>query len=258
MLPNLLLQIGPLPVYTFGVILAATFLLGVFLFWRGATREGFASDPTFDLIFLSVLAALLGGRLSFLIFTGEPPLTDLPAFGGAIFRVGEGVFWAPAFLLGFIAFYLYTARKREWSFFKLADLATPVLALAQGIALLGAEITGYLSSVVFAGLGFLVLFLILELIKKRVATTGVIFSAYLSLAGILTILSEYLRREKAVAFGVDLNYLLGALLAIAGALGLLYHARHRFAQALRAGLFARLLGRVENQLRFKLKRGQRR
>lgn len=58
MLPGLLLQLGPLPVYSFGLILAVTFVLGVFLFWRAATREGFASDPIFNPIFLSTVFAL--------------------------------------------------------------------------------------------------------------------------------------------------------------------------------------------------------
>jgi len=260
MLPNLLLQIGPLPVYTFGVILAAAFLLGVFLFWRVAMREGFASDPIFDLIFLSVLAALIGGRLSFIVFTGDPSLSEgLSAFGGAILQVGEGIFWAPAFLFGLTAFYLYIRRRKEWSFFKLTDLVVPILALGQGIGFLGAEIAGYLSSVAYIGVGFLGLFLILEFAKRRATTSGVISFVYLLFSGFLTVLSEYLRVTKAEAFGIDLNYFLGAILSLVGVLGLLYHARRRFASALgglRVGLFAHLLGRVERQLRFKLKRRQ--
>jgi len=216
MLPDLLIQIGPLPVYIFGVVLAATFVLGFFLFWRAAIKEGFASDPIFDLIFLSTLSALIGGRLLFIITTGEisDPL--------AILRVGEGIFWAPAFLLGLAVFYLYIRRRKEWSFLKLADLAVPVVALGQGLGFLGAEATSYLLSVAYIGVGYLGLFLVLKLIKRKIATSGIVFFVYLFLAGLLTIFSGYLRATKALAFGVDLNYLLGGVLLIGGVLGLLY------------------------------------
>lgn len=270
MLPNLLLQLGPLPVYTFGVILGAAFLLGVFLFWRAAKRAGFASDPIFDLIFLSVVFALVGGRLVFIASTaGLAEWWDDPF---SLFRVGEGVFWAPAFLFGLIVFYLYIRRRSRsagWSFYKLADLAAPVLALGQGIGFLGAEITSYLSSVGYVALGYFGLFLILEFLRRKVTTGGAVFAVYLFLAGLLTAASEHLRTSKAFAFGADLNFLLGGMLLVAGALGLL-------------GLFARscgivaslrgvpsgtplrervtvppIIGRVETQLRFKLK-GRRR
>jgi len=216
MLSDLLIQIGPLPVYIFGVVLAAIFVLGFFLFWRAAVKEGFASDPIFDLIFLSTLSALIGGRLSFIVTTGEisDPL--------AILRVGEGIFWAPAFLTGLAVFYLYIRRRKEWSFLKLADLVAPVMALGQGLGFLGAEATSYLLSVAYIGIGYLSLFLILEFIKRKIATSGIVFFAYLFLAGLLTFLSEYLRATKAFAFGVDLNYFLGGVLSIGGVLGLLY------------------------------------
>lgn len=257
--PNLLLQIGPFSVYTFGVVLAAIFFLGVFLFWRAATREGFASDPIFDLIFLSALATLVGGRLSFIILTGEPPLTDDPL---AILRVGEGIFWAPAFFFGLSAFYLYTKQRKEWSFLKLADLAVPLLALGQGIGYLGAEVTSYITSAVWAGVGFLGLFLILEFTRRRITASGIIFFVYLLLGGLLTILSEYLRIIKAFAFGVDLNYLLGAVLSIGGILGLLYlFVRSKgILTVLRDKITISpfiFIGRVEKQLRFRLKVGQR-
>lgn len=263
-LPDLLLQIGPLPVYAFGVILGVAFLLGVFLFWRAATREGFASDPIFDLIFLSVFSALFGGRISFVISTGEPsPANGLAAFGGAILRVGEGVFWAPAFLFGLVVFYLYIrqrSRSAGWSFYKLADLAAPVLALGQGIGFLGAEITSYLSSVGYVALGYFGLFLILEFLRRKVTTSGTVFSVYLFLAGLLTAASEHLRTSKAFAFGADLNFLLGGMLLVAGALGLLgLFARSRGIVALlrERVTVPPIIGRVETQLRFKLK-GRRR
>lgn len=244
MFPNLLFQLGPLSVYSFGVILAAIFVLGVFLFWRAATREGFASDPIFDLIFLSTFVALAGGRLSFIIATNPSSLAKDPL---SLFRVGEGIFWAPAFLFGLVASYLYTRRKKEWSFFKLADLVAPVLALGQGVGFLGAEATDFLSSTIGLwpiGVGFLALFVFLELGKRKISASGVIFCLYLLASGFLIAVSEYLREMKTVAFEIDLNYLLGAGLVVGGVLGLFWQG----------GLLAFIRGGVVRQPRFKLKR----
>jgi len=255
-LPNLLLQLGPLSVYSFGMILAAIFLVGVFLFWRGATREGFASDPIFDLIFLCTLSALFGGRLSFILLTGEPSLFNDPL---AIFRVGEGIFWMPSFLLGLIAFYLYIRRRvatSGWSFFKLADLVVPIVALGQAIGFLGAQVTGYLSSVISPAFGYLGLTLILIFVKRKVVTTGVVFFLYLLLSGFLTVGGEYLRQVKAVALGIDLNYLLGATLLTAGFAGLLYQflrSRKLFPSLQIKFSVPTFLGEIEKQLRFRLK-----
>src|SRR3972149_2730658 len=48
---------------TFGIVLALSYLLGVFLFWRWGRREGFSSDDLFDLVLVSSLGALAGGKL---------------------------------------------------------------------------------------------------------------------------------------------------------------------------------------------------
>ncbi len=250
MLPNLLVQFGPFPVYTFGVILAVTFFLGIFLFWRAATRAGFASEPIFDLIFLSTFFALLAGRISFVVVSGE--LSD-PL---AILRMGEGVFWAPAFAVGLTVFYLYVKRRREWSFLKLADIAAPLVSLGQGIGFLGAEATLYLPSAAAVGAGYLGLFVLLMLGRRKITTIGIIFSLYLFGAGFLTILSEYLRPVKAVAFGVDLNYYLGGALLVGGFSTLVYlFARSRGLLALiqRKGTPFPVVGEVAKRLRFRLK-----
>lgn len=255
-----LLQIGSFSIYSFGVFLALTFILGVFLFWRAATQVGFASETIFDLVFLSSLVALLVGRVFFLLAVGSPSITNPLAFGKAILQVGEGIFWAPTLLSGLGTFYLYTRRRREWSFFKLADLAVPVLALGEGLVLLAAEATAYLSSAFYVGIGYLGLFVVLELVRRRTATGGATFWTYLLFSGALTLLFEFQRGMKTLAFGTDLNYFFGIAFLVAGGSGLIYLlARSRgildFINERTA--VPSFVGKVEKQLRFRLKEGQR-
>jgi prolipoprotein diacylglyceryltransferase len=245
-----LLQLGSFSVYPFGIALAVVFILGVFLFWREARREGFASDAVFDLIFLSSFTALIIGRLSFVLLTGgEFSLS-------AISRVGEGVFWAPAFLAGLGAFYLYVRRREGWSFPKLADLAALVLALGQGLIFIVAELTGYLPSIAVFGAGYLGLSAVLAFLKKRSPASGAVFSIYLIGFGLLNILAEPQRSGPAIASHIRLNYVFAVILAVLGIL----MAFRSFAglRALWAALRQRVVvpqvfKRVEKQLQFKLK-----
>jgi prolipoprotein diacylglyceryltransferase len=255
-----LLQIGSFSVYSFGLFLAFIFILGAFIFWRAATRSGFASDTVFDLTFLSSLVALLVGRVFFLLSAGSPSITEPIAFAAAILRVGEGIFWAPAFLAGLCVFYIFTRRRKEWSFFKLADLAVPVLALSEGLVLLAALATAHLASALYVSIGYLVLFFFLEFLRRKVATSGVVFWVYLLFSGALTLLLEFQRELKTLAFGTDLNYLLGIALWIAGGSGLIYFlARSRgVLDAIHQRIsVSPLFGKVEKQLQFRLKEGRR-
>jgi len=249
-----LLSLGGYSVYGFGVLLALIFLLGAFLFWRWARQEGFASDAIFDLVFLPSSVALLTGRLSYLFLTGSA----VTLF--AAVRVGEGIFWAPAFIAGLATFYLYTRRRAEWSFSKLADLAAPVLALGQGLVFLVAEAVSYLRLAALAGVGYLALFALLALIRKKRMSSGVVFSIYLAGSGLLTLFFEGQREAKAVVLGINLNYLFAAALVALGILMFLgsFAPARNIVSAFRREVAAFLpFRRLEKQLQFKLK-GRRR
>lgn len=66
MLP-VLLKIGPLPVYTFGLLLGIGFLISLFIVYRFAKKEYFDEEKVFDTVFLSILVGFLGARLVYII-----------------------------------------------------------------------------------------------------------------------------------------------------------------------------------------------
>ena len=209
-----LLNLGPVNVYTFGLILGFSYLLAVFYFWRLGKGQGFSSESLLDMVFLSSLFGLLGGRVSFLIFQGA-------GFGWAdLFRIGEGFFWAGAFILGLAAFAVFSWAKK-WSFFVLADSAVLALALGQAFGYFGAEFTDYLPFAFYLSIGYLFLFALLRYLKGRL-DPGLVFFAYLSFSGGLIGLAEWLRPDKAVWQGVNLNHLAGILLGGAGVLGVAF------------------------------------
>jgi len=207
-----LLTLGPVNVYPFGLILGSAYLAAVFYFWRLGKRQGFSSESLLDAVFLSSLFGLLGGRVSFLLFQGT-------GFGPAdLLRIGEGFFWAGGLFLGLAAFAGFSWVKR-WSFFVLADSAALALALGQALGYFGAEYADYLPFAFYPSMGYLFLFALLRFLRGRI-DPGLIFSAYLFFSGNFVWFTEWLRPDKAVWQGVNLNYLSGIVLGIAGAVGI--------------------------------------
>lgn len=212
MLPNLLLRLGPFPVYSLGFFLAGSYFLGILIFWRLGKKEGFSSDDIFDLIFLTSLVALVGGRVLFLAFTGDmrDPL--------ALIRVKEGVLWAGSFTAGLIAFTLFI-RVKSWSFLRVADLAALALAFGQAVGFLGAQLSAYLPFALYLSVGYLALGGLLWLLRPRSAS-GVTLFVYLLLSGPLIYFAEWLRPAKALWGVVNLNFAFAVLISLTGFLGL--------------------------------------
>src|SRR3972149_8772355 len=104
---------------TFGIVLALSYLLGVFLFWRWGRKEGFSSDDLFDLVLVSSLGALAGGKL--------PPLfVEIPS---DFYGVG-------AVLAGATALVIFSSFRR-WSFLRILGLAALALSFSEAMAFLG-------------------------------------------------------------------------------------------------------------------------
>ena len=212
MSPNLLFSLGPFPIYTFGALVAVSFLLGTFLFWRFGKKEGFSSDDLFDLILITSFTALVGGRaLHLALFGGVDHFIDL-------LRVGEGMLWVGAFVFGFTALAVFVWLKK-WSFFRIGDLTALALAFGQSVGFLGAELIDYIPFAFYPALGYLVLGGLLWFLLRR-ASPGVPFFLYLVFSGVFIYFAEWLRPEKAIWMGVNVNFVFGFLLSLLGVLGL--------------------------------------
>jgi phosphatidylglycerol:prolipoprotein diacylglycerol transferase len=62
-----LFKIGPLTVHTYGVLVAAGFLLGLYLAVSQAKKEGIPPNKIVDLGFYILLSALVGSRLFYVM-----------------------------------------------------------------------------------------------------------------------------------------------------------------------------------------------
>ncbi len=133
-----LFSIGPVTVYTYGVLLAASYLLGLWVAMVRAKKRGLDSNHILDLGIYIIIAALVGAKLLLLVV--EPgqytrSLTDFLSLA----RSG-GVFYGGLILAVLVAFwYMWRHRLPLWS---VSDIFAPGIALGHVIGRMGCFFAG--------------------------------------------------------------------------------------------------------------------
>jgi phosphatidylglycerol:prolipoprotein diacylglycerol transferase len=134
----LLFKIGPLPVHTYGFLIAVGFLMAVGVIRRLAERSKLDVDRTLDLTFWCLVVGFGGARLLYVITRFSTFMMD-PV---SIFRVWEGglVFLGgPLAVLPFLVWYFKKYRLPMWS---TADALVPGLTIAHAMGRLGCLAAG--------------------------------------------------------------------------------------------------------------------
>ncbi|WP_101843068.1 prolipoprotein diacylglyceryl transferase [Halobacillus sp. Marseille-P3879] len=129
-LDRVLLQLGPLSIYWYGVIIATGAFLGLLIATRETERLGLKKDYMVDIVVYAIPIAILSARLYYVIFewdryVGEP--------WWKVFAIWEGGIAIHGALIGsFLTAYFYTKIK-GLSFWMIADIAAPSIILGQAI-----------------------------------------------------------------------------------------------------------------------------
>jgi phosphatidylglycerol:prolipoprotein diacylglycerol transferase len=133
-----LLELGPLTVYTYGVLLAAAYLLGLKLAMVRAERRGLDSARVLDLGIYIIIAALIGAKLLLLIvdfntFRNDPrELLTLARSGG--------VFYGGLILAVTVA--LWYIRRAGLPLWTTCDVFAPGIALGHVVGRFGCFFAG--------------------------------------------------------------------------------------------------------------------
>jgi phosphatidylglycerol:prolipoprotein diacylglycerol transferase len=134
-----LFRIGPVEIHSYGTMLMLGFVAGILLARRSARRAGLPADLPLDLGVWLLIAGVIGSRLLFVainwhLYLGRPvEMVRIWDDGGLSFHGG---------LLGGVVAAAIFARRRGLSFWALADMAAPGLALGYGIARFGCLLNG--------------------------------------------------------------------------------------------------------------------
>lgn len=133
-----LFEIGPITVYTYGVLLAAAYLIGLKFAVARARRHGLDGDRMLDLGIYIIIAALIGAKLLLLIvdfdlFVRQPSELWTLARSGGVFYGGL----IAAFLVAM--WYIRRHRLPVWT---TTDMFAPGIALGHAIGRLGCFLAG--------------------------------------------------------------------------------------------------------------------
>jgi phosphatidylglycerol:prolipoprotein diacylglycerol transferase len=133
-----LFRIGPITVYTYGVLLAASYLLGLRLAMMRAKTRGLDANRVLDLGIYIIIAALVGAKLLLLIVDFDQ-FRRSPAELLTLARSG-GVFYGGLILAVTVAFwYIWKHRLPFWT---TCDVFAPGIALGHVTGRLGCLAAG--------------------------------------------------------------------------------------------------------------------
>jgi phosphatidylglycerol---prolipoprotein diacylglyceryl transferase len=213
-----LFQVGGFSLHSYGLFIAAGFLLGIGLAAREAGQKGIPVEKILDISFYILFSAILGSRLLFVIFNYPHYLQHPLDF----FKVWEGglVFYGGLILSTLTG--IWAAHKQQLPFWETADLFAPSIAVGQIFGRLGCFAAGccfgkptnrfwgvtftHPDSLAPTGIALhptqlyevlaaLIIFVILWLIKDRQKFSGSLFLIYLFLYGLGRLILEFFRGD---------------------------------------------------------------
>jgi len=126
-LDKVFLQLGPLSIKWYGVLIGTGVLLGLWLAIREGKRRGVHEETFMDIVLIAVPSAILGARIYYVLFNLDyysKNLIEIPQIWSGGLAIHGGLIGA------FIASY-FIAKKKGYSFWKLADIAAPSILVGQ-------------------------------------------------------------------------------------------------------------------------------
>ncbi len=130
-----LVEIGGFELYTYGLLVAIGFIVGLSIAARLAARDGISRDDTWNLGLVVLVAALVGAKL-LMIATEYQYYIARPSelFSLATLRSGGAFYGGLLFALAAAALYMRAKQMPGW---KTADAFAPGIALGHSIGRLG-------------------------------------------------------------------------------------------------------------------------
>ncbi len=133
-----LFKVGPIHIYSYGVMLALAFLVATFLARRRAISVGIDGDAIIDLSIYLIISGILGARLLYVLlnlkYYKDNPLEVVMIWRG-------GLVWYGGLILAILVG-TWFLRARALPIFKIGDLIIPYVALGQAIGRIGCFLNG--------------------------------------------------------------------------------------------------------------------
>lgn len=230
MLP-ILFSIGPIKIYSYGFFISLAFLVGSFVVWKRAKEEAYDEEKIFDALVLTILFALLGARVYFILLNFQNFgfnflkwiwLTRYAGlcFHGGLIGGGIGLWWL-------VSSGRMGPACRQAGFWQTADIAVFGLALGQVIAKIGCFFNQKDFTQIYESLLALLTFYFLLKIERRYRmfswyksqAPGFLLLSYLTFYSLGRLFLEKLRGD---------SIYLSGLIVLASLVGLYLRAERRW------------------------------
>src|SRR5512139_3401440 len=130
-----ILDLGPLTIHTYGLLLAAAFIAGIWITSRNAKREGISPDSIWNMGLVVIFSALVGAKILLLFSDYQYYSQNFREIFSLSTLRSTGVYYGGLLLaLGSAIWYLLKKHLPAWA---MADYAAPGIALGQAIGRLG-------------------------------------------------------------------------------------------------------------------------
>ncbi|MCE2504797.1 MAG: prolipoprotein diacylglyceryl transferase [Chlorobi bacterium] len=133
----ILFEIGPIKIYSFGLMMGLAFIVGNFLLVREFRRKGMPPEKAGTITLIALVAGVVGSKL-FSVFENWNQFIADPS--GELFSAAGLTFYG-GLILAIVSIMLYVG-KQKLGFLRVADAASPSLILAYGIGRIGCQLAG--------------------------------------------------------------------------------------------------------------------
>ena len=251
-----LLQFGNFELRSYGVMVALSFAIALWMSSKEAERKGLDPKLIQDFAVYALFGGIVGARIYFVLFSEPAYFLQHPREILAVWHGGIGVIGS---LLGGTAVALWYCRKKQLSFLKLGDSLAAGIALGQTIGQFACLFNGdsygrptdlpwaitYTDPRSLAPLNiplhpieiyemaaYFLVFLVVWNMRKKYQADGFAFLTYLSAYGVARFFVEFFRGHPAVfAWGMPAAQVFAAAMILTSLAGfLLLHRATRLAR----------------------------
>lgn len=134
----ILFRVGPLPIYSYGTMLALAFLVGIALAQKRSKKMGIDPNLILDLSIYILIGALVGSRLLY-VATDWSNYREAPL---NIIKIWEGGLAFQGGLFGAVIVSFWYLKRKKISPWKVGDIIIPSAALGHAIGRIGCFLNG--------------------------------------------------------------------------------------------------------------------
>lgn len=218
-----ILKLGPITIYSYGLMAAIGFLLCGYLLERELIRVGHNKELAGSIIIAAIIGGIIGSKIYYII---QNPYLLKDDFLGTVFS-GAGLVWYGGAIGGLLTV-TWWIRRKGLPFLIAADLLGPLLLLGQGMGRIGCFLSGdgcygppsdvpwamaFPNGVVptiervhptplYDTISLVTLFFILWSLRKKNFKPGTIFGLFAVFLGVERFITEFWRTNPKYIFGL--------------------------------------------------------